>query len=62
MSLTHSPDGKPLKKAQESAAERDTAAAGRKRGNREALERSFASFQFEVGEQTWSRADLHARS
>jgi hypothetical protein len=40
----------------------EDAAGGRKRREREALERSFASFQFRVGERTWSRADLHARS
>jgi hypothetical protein len=62
MGLTNPPDGKRSKEAQKSAAERDTAAAGRKRGEREALERSFASYQFKVGEQTWSRADLDTRS
>ena len=38
------------------------AASGRKRREREALERSFESFRFKVGEQTWKRADLYARS
>ena len=38
------------------------AANGRKRREREALERSFASFRFKVGKRTWTRADLHARS
>jgi hypothetical protein len=40
----------------------EDAAGGRKRREREALERSFATFQFKVGERTWSRADLHDRS
>ena len=40
----------------------EEAASGRKRREREALERSFANFRFRVGERTWSRADLHARS
>jgi hypothetical protein len=40
----------------------EDAAGGRKRREREALERSFANFQFRVGERTWSRADLHART
>jgi len=38
------------------------AASGRKRREREALERSFESFRFKVGGQTWKRADLYARS
>ena len=40
----------------------EEATSGRKRREREALERSFATFQFKVGERTWSRADLHARA
>jgi hypothetical protein len=40
----------------------EDAASGRKRREREALERSFATFSFKVGERTWSRADLHARA
>jgi hypothetical protein len=40
----------------------EDAAGGRKRREREALERSFATFRFKVGKRTWSRADLHARS
>ena len=40
----------------------EDAAGGRKRREREALERSFAAFRFKVGERTWSRADLHARA
>jgi hypothetical protein len=38
------------------------AASGRKRREREALERSFQQFQFRVGKRTWKRADLYARS
>ena len=41
---------------------RQEAAAGRKRREREALERSFEQFQFKVGERTWKRADLYERS
>jgi hypothetical protein len=40
----------------------ENAAHGRKRREREALERSFERFQFRVGKRTWKRADLHARS
>ena len=38
------------------------AASGRKRREREALERSFRQFQFRVGKKTWKREDLYARS
>ena len=38
------------------------AASGRKRREREALERSFSKFQFRVGRKTWKREDLYARS
>ncbi len=38
------------------------AASGRKRREREALERSFRKFQFRVGKKTWKREDLYARS
>jgi hypothetical protein len=38
------------------------AASGRKRREREALERSFSKFQFRVGKKTWKREDLYARS
>jgi predicted transcriptional regulator len=41
---------------------RQEAAAGRKRREREALERTFEQFQFKAGEKTWKRADLHERS
>jgi predicted transcriptional regulator len=40
----------------------ENAASGRKRRERDALERSFEQFQFQVGKRTWKRADLHARS
>lgn len=40
----------------------EDSAAGRKRREREALERSFARLQFRVGKRTWKRADLHVRS
>lgn len=39
----------------------ENAATGKKRRQREALERTFESLQFNVGERTWNRADLHAR-
>lgn len=35
---------------------------GRKRREREILERSFTQFQFKVGKRTWKREDLYARS
>jgi len=37
------------------------AASGRKRREREALERSFSQFHFHVGKKTWKREDLYAR-
>lgn len=40
----------------------EEAATSRRRREREALERSFESFQFRVGKRPWKRADLHARS
>ena len=40
----------------------ENAASGRKRREREALERSFERIQGRVGERTWKREDLHARS
>jgi hypothetical protein len=36
-------------------------AVGRKRREREALERSFERFQFPVGKKTWNRQDLYER-
>lgn len=41
-------------------AKRDSA-VGRKRREREALERSFERFQFSVGKKTWKRQDLYER-
>ena len=38
------------------------AASGRKRREREALERSFSQLQFRIGKKTWKREDLYARS
>ena len=40
----------------------ENAASGRKRREREALERSFERIQVRVGQRTWKREDLHARS
>ena len=40
----------------------EDAASGRRRREREALERSFETFQFKIGERTCKRADLYARS
>lgn len=37
-------------------------ALGRKRREREALERSFAEHAFRFGKRTWKRADLYERS
>ena len=36
--------------------------SGRKRREREALERTFTQFQFTVGKRTWKREDLYVRS
>jgi hypothetical protein len=35
---------------------------GRKRREREALERSFRQFRFHIGRKTWAREQLHERS
>jgi hypothetical protein len=40
----------------------EAARTGRKRREREALERSFERVQFRVGKRTWKREDLYARS
>jgi len=40
----------------------ENAASGRKRGERESLERTFKQFQFRVGKRTWKREDLYVRS
>lgn len=34
---------------------------GRKRRDREALERSFRQFRFRIGQKTWTRGELHER-
>ncbi len=39
----------------------ENSATGKKRRQREALERTFERHQFHIGERTWTRADLHAR-
>ena len=39
----------------------EQAASGRKRREREALERSFSQFQFRLGKRTWKREDLYVR-
>jgi hypothetical protein len=36
--------------------------SGRRRRERDALERSFERFQFHVGKRTWRREDLYVRS
>jgi hypothetical protein len=40
----------------------EDSASGRRRREREALERSFEKFLFRVGKRTWKRSDLYARS
>ncbi len=40
----------------------EEAAAGRKRREREALERSFETLRFKVRKRTWKRADLYERA
>jgi predicted transcriptional regulator len=40
----------------------EDSASGRKRREREILERSFTRFQFKVGKRTWKREDLYVRS
>ena len=40
----------------------EDAASGRRCLEREALERTFESFRFNVGKRIWKRADLYARS
>jgi hypothetical protein len=39
----------------------DNSATGKKRRQREALERTFERLQFNIGERSWTRANLHAR-
>jgi hypothetical protein len=38
------------------------AKSGRKRRDREALERSFSQVQYRLGKKTWRREDLYERS
>ncbi len=40
----------------------ENSVSGRRRREREALERSFARFQVKLGRRNWKREDLHARS
>jgi predicted transcriptional regulator len=40
----------------------EDAVSGRKRREKEALERSFYQFQFKVGIRKWTRAELYERS
>jgi Family of unknown function (DUF6364) len=40
----------------------ENAASGRKRREREALEKSFARLQISVGKRNWRREDLHERA
>lgn len=40
----------------------EDASSGRRRRERETLERSFERFCFRIGEPTWKRADLYART
>jgi hypothetical protein len=40
----------------------ENAASGRKRREREALDRTFDRYQFAIGKPTWTRAELHERS
>ena len=40
----------------------EKAVSGRKRRERDALERTFKQFQFRVGKRTWKREDLSTRA
>jgi hypothetical protein len=40
----------------------EDSASGRKRREREALQRSFERVSFKIGKRTWKREDLHDRS
>ena len=40
----------------------EDSAYGSRRREREALQRSFEQFSFNVGKRTWNREDLYARS
>jgi hypothetical protein len=39
----------------------ENAASGRRRREREALDRSFAQLQIKIGKRNWRREDLHER-
>jgi hypothetical protein len=41
---------------------KNESAAGRKRREREALQRSFEKFNFKIGKRTWKRSELYDRS
>jgi len=78
VNITLSLDDDLVKKVRKIAVEQDTtltglvrtylenlataSASSRKRKEREALERSFERFQFNIGKRTWTRADLYDRS
>jgi hypothetical protein len=40
----------------------EAATTGRRKREREALERSFEKFQFKMGKRNWKREDLYERS
>jgi len=40
----------------------EDASLGRRRRERDALERSFDRYHFRVGKRTWKRSDLYVRS
>ena len=40
----------------------EDASSGRRRRERETLERSFDRYHFRVGKRTWKRSDLYVRS
>ena len=40
----------------------EEAISGRRRGEREKLERTFEQFRFNIGKRSWKRQDLHVRS
>ncbi len=40
----------------------ESTVSGRRRREREALERSFERFRYRMGERKWKREDLHVRS
>jgi predicted transcriptional regulator len=40
----------------------EDATTGRKRRERQALERTFKRYKFKIGKRTWKRADLYERS